>query len=357
MRLVSDPEPSESGAPRVARAIIVSTDAGAADRLDRVIHALASYGVSVDIESSVGDAVATILSGEGSFCVMVDSRGRFDEIVSTLREALPGCLPVVLFASPSAELAITGFRAGASDLLDTDAAAEAEVARMLARLEERIAGTARRKRQLTALATAMDGLLKAVVQTERRLIDLETQLAQRTESARTRRTTDEIQARRPVVLIVEDDREVSDLLVDRLEDMGLVTFAFMSSEEALQHSRLLADNAEPIDFAILATRLRGVDWMATLHALRDHRPELPALLLTPTADSELALAAAEQGITDVIRKPFEDTAAILDRIRTLALEAMQSGRERLYLVRIKRRHEGVLNRYRELRAMLEEMET
>jgi DNA-binding NtrC family response regulator len=344
---------------RIARAVILSTDAGVADRLDGLIRGLERLGIRIEHCDGIVEATELVAAEpDEPVCVLIDSRARFAELVAALGVALPGASPVVVFTSPPAELAIDAFRAGAGDVVDLDTATHGELSKMLRRIE-RCSGRGRDRRAMVGnLRDALDVFLRALVHAERRTIDLELQLSavSKPDSPRLRRITDEIRDRRPVVLVVESDRELGDLMVDRLEEMGLITFGFLTGEEAVQHSKLLAASAEPIDFAVVDTALAGIDGIETLRQLRQHRPELRALVVTPAPDAETALRAGELGATDLLRKPFDDTPAVLERIHALASEAMQVGRERRYLERIKVRHEGILTRYRELRAALEQMD-
>lgn len=363
------PRDDHAAPTRVSRAVIVSTDSGAADRLDGLIRGLERLGIRIEYADGVTETTELVLAEpDAPTCVVIDSRARFADLVGELADALPAVSPVVAFATPVAQLAIDAFRAGAGDVLDLDTATHGELSRMLARIESGHGKQGKRAAEsdravpvgvsLDDLRDALDEFLRALVQTERRTIDLEQQLAaaHKTESPRLRRITDEIRDRRPVVLVVESDRDLGDTLVDRLEDMGLITFGFVTGEEAVKHSKLLAASAEPIDFAVVDTALRGIDGLETLRQLREHRPELRAVVVTPAPDAETALRAGELGAADMLRRPFTDVTATLDRIRELAFDAMQLGRERRYLERIKLRHDGLLRRYRELRAALEEMD-
>ena len=341
----------------VVTAVILSTDAAENSRLGDLIEILERLEINVETTDSVANAAAAVVSYQGEpACILIHSRGQFTAIVAALRAALPAIAPIVLLENPRAGHAIAAFRSGAGDVLELESATETTVARSVRRACQRYRVQRERRIQLGELRDALDEFLRAVVQTERRSIDLENQLAAHKSGTRLRRSTDEGAERRPVVLVVERDRQLGDLLVDRLEDMGVVTFAFVSGEEAVIHSKQLAATGEPIDLAVIDADLPGMTGLDTLAKLKDRRPYLSAIVLGDRPKADEAVAAAQLGVVGYVRKPMRDTAHVLERIREQAIDNQQTGRERHYLTRIKLRHESVLTRYRQLRSSLDEWE-
>jgi CheY-like chemotaxis protein len=203
-----------------------------------------------------------------------------------------------------------------------------------------------------ALREMVEELLRDLVRTERRSIDLEERLARRA-----RHSTGEMVAsadsnpdRRPTVVIVEDDREVADVLVHELELAGVSTFAFLTGEAAVLEVGRLIQGGTWFDLALVDMRLPGIDGIETIRRLRGARPGLSGFLMTGFNDPSTAATAADIGVVGFVRKPFDDLAQLVTRVRALAFESMQRHREQLYLRRIKERHERVLLQYRKLAA-------
>src|SRR5579864_8233902 len=77
------------------------------------------------------------------------------------------------------------------------------------------------------------------------------------------------------VLIVEDEPRVRQLLVREAEAAGFHAMGVWSGEEALrQHAE------SPFDIVILDYHLPMMDGLQTLQRLRQHTPELQAIVLT-----------------------------------------------------------------------------
>jgi CheY-like chemotaxis protein len=198
----------------------------------------------------------------------------------------------------------------------------------------------------TALREMSEDLLKDLIRTERRSIDLEEQLAASNRPRHPRpRTESGVDA---AVLIVEPEREVADALADALEERGLTTYAYVTGEDAVHDiEQLVADGHAP-DLAVVSAELPGIDGFEALVRLRLHLPGLAAFLVTSVRDEEVAARAADLGVVGFAHKPLQSFPEVADRLARLAREGLQRTREHLYLARIKERHEHVLARYRSL---------
>src|SRR5262249_10578688 len=136
----------------------------------------------------------------------------------------------------------------------------------------------------------IEDLLKDLIKTERRSIDVEEQLAAHT------RLNGELapvptETRAPAILLVEHDREVADELADLLESSGVATFAYVTGEEALREAKTLALSTG-LDLALVAAQLPGIDGLETVRRLRERIAALPAFLMTSVLDADLAADAA-----------------------------------------------------------------
>jgi CheY-like chemotaxis protein len=265
--------------------------------------------------------------------------------VRRIQQALPLTQPVPVLAFSSPSLILACVRGGAGDVIDLRLEGTASAKTVVQRICEQ-------QRARTVLATMVaqqrqmiEDLLRDLIKTERRSIDVEEQLA-----AHARATGEQpvpVESRPPAVLLVEHDREVADELADRLETAGVATFAYVTGEEAVREAKTLATSTG-LDLALVAVQLPGIDGLETVKRLRDKVAALPAFLMTSVLDAELAAAAADLGVVGFVQKPLVDLDEVTDRLAQLAAESLERTREHAYLQRIKERHERVLERYRTL---------
>ncbi|GAA3395089.1 response regulator transcription factor [Cryptosporangium minutisporangium] len=111
------------------------------------------------------------------------------------------------------------------------------------------------------------------------------------------------------LLVVEDEPDLRDLLVQRIEAVGHEVMPVATGAAAL---RTLAHNGLP-DAAVLDVDLPGQDGVALLADLRQRQPELPALFITVLWSGEL-LARMKATGCPYLTKPFTaaDLRAALD---------------------------------------------
>lgn len=266
------------------------------------------------------------------------------ERIRRTAHAIPYTLPIAVTGAADASIVVTCIRAGAGDVIDIHlegtAAARSVVQRIFHKQVERAheATTAR------TLRSMIEDLLKDLIRTERRSIDLEEAVAHfESVTGEVRELGDQ---RPPAILLVEPERAIADLLIGRLAAAGVSTFAYTSGEEAGRALDSLG--TEGFDLALIAAQLPGIDGLDTVRRLRHRVPGLPAFLMTAGADADLAARAADLGVVGFVQKPLPDVAEVVGRLAQLAREALERHREQVYLARIKARHERVLARYRSL---------
>ncbi len=334
-------------------AILISP-AGASGPLRGLLDRLASIGVGITIVEELAAAVEQSAHQPWPPAVMLDLRdaggagdehaSKVAEAVRRARAALPHALPIVVTAGASEQLILAAIRAGAGDVLDVTmegtAAARAVVQRICQRQADRHLELAVMEEQRAFI----EELLKTLIRTERRAIDAEDDLAART---RTSREFSLLDTRPPGVLLVDPERRVADELADQIEAAGLAAFAYVSGEEAIRETELLAETGG-LDLAVVAARLPGMTGLETIGALRERTAGLPSFLLTSLGDEDLATPASDVGVIAVVQKPIASMEELVGRITELARESRHRTREAAYLQRIKARHEHVLERYRSL---------
>jgi two-component system, NtrC family, response regulator AtoC len=111
------------------------------------------------------------------------------------------------------------------------------------------------------------------------------------------------------VLVVDDDREMCDLLEGALGRRG---FAITSRTAAAEAFALLAQ--EDFDAVITDLQMKGMNGLELCERISQNRPDIPVLVMTAFGSMETAIAAIRVGAYDFITKPVD-----IDPLR-LALE-------------------------------------
>jgi DNA-binding NtrC family response regulator len=101
------------------------------------------------------------------------------------------------------------------------------------------------------------------------------------------------------LLIVDDDKDLRQMLAERFGKQGVQVTACGSAEEALEQAA-----ASRQDVALLDLHLPGMDGIDLLARLKERQPELEAILLTAHSSVETAVQAMKRGAYDYLTKPF-----------------------------------------------------
>ncbi len=117
-------------------------------------------------------------------------------------------------------------------------------------------------------------------------------------------------ANRPVIALVDDDRNILTTVSIALQAEGFSTRVYSDGETAL--GALLAN---PPDLAIFDIKMPKMDGMELLRRLREHSP-LPVIFLTSKDEEEDEALGLEMGADDYISKPFS-LSLLLARIRAV----------------------------------------
>lgn len=106
--------------------------------------------------------------------------------------------------------------------------------------------------------------------------------------------------RKHTVLIVEDEKDVANLLSEILSSEGHVTIGAESAKEAIQ----LAARVEP-DVVILDLDLPDRNGIEALRDLRSMGARAEVIILTGHGSQEVARRSMELGALELLTKPFE----------------------------------------------------
>jgi two-component system OmpR family response regulator len=101
------------------------------------------------------------------------------------------------------------------------------------------------------------------------------------------------------ILVVDDDREIRDLVGKVLERDG---FRISRAEDGVAMRRALADGA--IDLIVLDVMLPGKDGLALCRELRGANDTTPIIMLTAKGDDIDRILGLEMGADDYLPKPF-----------------------------------------------------
>ncbi len=124
------------------------------------------------------------------------------------------------------------------------------------------------------------------------------------------------------ILIVDDERDIRELIAGILEDEGHGTRLASNSDECLA----AIENRRPtlvfLDIWMQQSRLDG---LALLDVVKRQHPDLPVVIISGHGNVETAVSAIKRGAYDYIEKPFKADRLIL--IAERALEASKLKRE------------------------------
>jgi DNA-binding response OmpR family regulator len=127
------------------------------------------------------------------------------------------------------------------------------------------------------------------------------------------------------ILVVDDEAGIRFFLKETLTRDGHQVTAVDSGEAALE-----CIASQEFDLALIDLRLKGINGLEVLAALRQRSPETAAIVLTAHASLETAVEALRQGAHDYLFKPCK-TVDLRESIRTGLLKRQRERRQRALL--------------------------
>ena len=103
------------------------------------------------------------------------------------------------------------------------------------------------------------------------------------------------------ILIVDDERDIRELISDILIDEGFATRLAGNSDDAMAAINAEAPALIILDIWLKDSRMDGIDILKTVK--RDN-PDVPIIIISGHGNIEIAVAAIKQGAYDFIEKPF-----------------------------------------------------
>jgi two-component system nitrogen regulation response regulator NtrX len=122
------------------------------------------------------------------------------------------------------------------------------------------------------------------------------------------------------ILIVDDERDIREVISDILGDEGYDTRLAANSDDAMAAIRSGPPGLLILDIWLKDSRMDGIDILKTVR--RDH-PDIPVIIISGHGNIEIAVAAIKQGAYDFIEKPFN-----IDQLLVVIRRGMETSRLR-----------------------------
>jgi two-component system, NtrC family, response regulator GlrR len=124
----------------------------------------------------------------------------------------------------------------------------------------------------------------------------------------------------PKVLLVDDDRDLLQLIAMRLTAAGHAVTAVESGEQALASLAVARPQVVVTDL-----RMAGMDGMALFDAIHRDSPSLPVVILTAHGTIPEAVTATRRGVFSFLTKPFEPKVLLDTVAEAMRLSSPPSG--------------------------------
>jgi len=131
------------------------------------------------------------------------------------------------------------------------------------------------------------------------------------------------------ILIVDDERDIRELIGDILKDEGFAVRLAGNSDECMAEIGTEAPALMILDIWLKDSQMDGIDILKTVK--RDN-PDVPVVIISGHGNIEIAVAAIKQGAYDFIEKPFN-----IDQLMVVVSRAMETSRLRRENTDLRRR--------------------
>ena len=155
------------------------------------------------------------------------------------------------------------------------------------------------------------------------------------------------------ILIVDDERDIRELISDILIDEGYTTRLAGTAQKALDEVKAETPSLIILDIWLKDSDLDGID---ILRIVKREHPEVPIVIISGHGNIEIAVAAIKQGAYDFIEKPFN-----IDQLTVVIGRAMETSRLRRENTELKRRDTpatemlGVSTAFKAMKSKLEKL--
>ena len=122
------------------------------------------------------------------------------------------------------------------------------------------------------------------------------------------------------ILVVDDERDIRELICDILRDEGFSTRMAGNSDDCMAQLETEAPSLMILDIWLKDSNMDGIDILKTVK--RDN-PDIPVVIISGHGNIEIAVAAIKQGAYDFIEKPFN-----IDQLLVVIRRAMEASKLR-----------------------------
>ncbi|NBO21351.1 MAG: sigma-54-dependent Fis family transcriptional regulator, partial [Rhodobacteraceae bacterium] len=131
------------------------------------------------------------------------------------------------------------------------------------------------------------------------------------------------------ILVVDDEKDIRDLIADILRDEGHVVRLAANADECMAAVAAEEPALMILDIWLRDSQMDGIDILKTVR--RDY-PAVPVVIISGHGNIEIAVAAIKQGAYDFIEKPFN-----IDQLMVVVTRAMETSRLRRENLALRRR--------------------
>jgi two-component system, NtrC family, response regulator HydG len=128
----------------------------------------------------------------------------------------------------------------------------------------------------------------------------------------------------PTILIIDDNETIREGLAQVVKKMGHLALVAPSGAAGVALLR-----KHGADFVITDLKMEGMDGVEVMKQVREHDPDLPAMIITAFGTVETAVEAMKLGAFDFLQKPFAPEVVRLKVERALEVSAARRERARL----------------------------
>jgi two-component system nitrogen regulation response regulator NtrX len=131
------------------------------------------------------------------------------------------------------------------------------------------------------------------------------------------------------ILIVDDEKDIRDLIGDILKDEGYSIRLAGNSDDCMAEINDEVPSLLILDIWLKDSRMDGID---ILKSVKRDNPDVPVVIISGHGNIEIAVAAIKQGAYDFIEKPFN-----IDQLMVVVSRAMETSRLRRENADLRRR--------------------
>ena len=135
------------------------------------------------------------------------------------------------------------------------------------------------------------------------------------------------------ILIVDDERDIRELISDILRDEGFATRLAGNSDDCMAEINAAPPALMVLDIWLKDSHMDGID---ILKAVKRDNPDIPIIIISGHGNIEIAVAAIKQGAYDFIEKPFN-----IDQLILVVKRAMETSRLRRENASLRRKDLGL----------------